>query len=249
MLSLIISKKKIGVISGALLAFILTGSFLLVNAASSARKLPIYSVKTEKKVVCLTFDGAWGNSDIPLIMQALKKDDIPATFFFTGGFADKFPDDIKKLSDAGHEIGNHSDSHPHMAKMSAEEIAADISKANDKLEKITGKKPAAFRVPYGEYNDLVIQTVSSLGMFCIQWDVDSRDWKPEYTKEKIISGVLNHAAPGSIILMHCDADFTAEALPEIILSLKSQGFEFVTVSELIYKDNFRIDNAGKQIPN
>jgi hypothetical protein len=143
---------------------------------------------------------------------------------------------------------NHSNTHPHMPKLTQQEMTAQITECNKKIMAITGKSPLLFRPPYGDYNNAVIDTVNSLKMYPIQWDVDSLDWK-DPTPQQISSRVISKVKPGSIILMHNGAKNTPQALPTILQTLQSQGYQFVRISELIYKDNYTIDNAGKQIPN
>ena len=114
------------------------------------------------------------------------------------------------------------------------------------IESVTGKKPDLFRAPFGDYNDALIETAEEMGLYTIQWDVDSLDWKGLKSGE-MAARVINKTQNGSIILMHNDGEHTVEALPLIIEGLKNKGFTFVTIGELIYRDNFTIDHTGKQI--
>ena len=98
--------------------------------------------------------------------------DVTATFFVVGSWVDKYPESVKALSDAGHEVMNHSDSHAHMSQLSTQEIVADLNACNDKIEAVTGVRPTLVRPPYGEYDDHVINAIRSMGMEPIQWDVD-----------------------------------------------------------------------------
>lgn len=218
---------------------------LSVAVTAQKREIPIYSVATNEKKAALTFNVAWGDDDIDEIIAALKKHGVKATFFIVGDFADKYPDSVRKLYNAGHEIANHSDKHEYMTNMQADEIKSDINKCNEKLKKLTGKEPDLFRAPYGDYNNDVVRGAKSLSMFTIQWDVDSLDYKDlsvEDIKKRVIPKVQN----GSIVLFHTDTLCTAKALPSIIKELKEKGYELVTVSELIYKENYIIDHSGKQ---
>lgn len=223
-------------------------SDVISTVASEARKLPIYNIETEEKNISLTFDCAWGAEDMPKILDTLKANNVKATFFVLGEWVDKFPDVIKRMAEEGHDVANHSDTHPHIASLSYEDIKKEITSANEKIEKATGKKNDLFRAPYGEYNDNVISAAEELGFYTIQWDVDSLDWK-NLGKENILNRVLSKTKNGSIILMHNGTKDTANVLDEMIKKLKEKGFNFKPTSEFIYRENYTINHAGKQIEN
>lgn len=232
---------------------VLVGAFFLsppgkaVVAAALKRDLPIYCVQKEKKVVSLTFDAAWGNEDTQKLIDIFQKYKIQATFFVVGGWVDKYPESVKALHDAGHEVMNHSDTHAHFAKLSSSEIIADINACNDKIEAVTGVRPTLFRAPYGEYNDQVIASAREAGVFTIQWNIDSLDWK-KLSSTDIQKRVVDRIEPGSIILFHNAAENTPAALPGVIESLIQKGYSFMPVSKLILTENYEIDHSGKQIP-
>ncbi|MBO5725851.1 MAG: polysaccharide deacetylase family protein, partial [Clostridia bacterium] len=117
---------------------------------------------------------------------------------------------------------------------------------NDKIKAVTGVEPTLFRPPYGDYNNATIDATESMGMKCIQWDVDSLDWKDSATADSIAQRVISKVKNGSIVLFHNDAEHTPEALPTILKTLKEQGYEFVFISDLIYKDNYEIKHDGTQ---
>lgn len=211
------------------------------------KKLPIYCVKTEEKQIALTFDAAWGNSDTDQLINILKKHNAKATFFTTGEWVDKYPDDVKKLYQAGHDIQNHSDQHPHVAKISAKQLKKDTLACDDKIEKLIGKRPTLYRAPYGEYdNDMMTVFENDLKHFVIQWDVDSRDWKRP-TVEKMVESVTKSVKPGSILLFHNDLENTPTALDAILTRLDAENYQYISVNELILKENYTIDNNGMQI--
>ena len=212
------------------------------------RELPIYCVKTEEKKIALTFDAAWGNSDTDVLIDLLKTNDVKATFFATGEWAEKFPDDVKKLHEAGHEIQNHSDTHPHPNSLSYAELVNDTAACSEKIYALTGIYPTLYRTPYGEYNDSVIRTIKSLAMLPIQWDVDSLDWK-DPSPQEINNRVLATVGAGSILLFHNDAKNTPEALKTLLPELKKQGYSFVTVSSLIPQGTFSLNYEGRLIPD
>lgn len=216
-------------------------------AAAIQRDLPIYCVQKDSKVCSLTFDAAWGNEDTQQLIDILGKYNIKATFFVVGEWVDKYPESVKALHDAGHEIMNHSDNHPYFTKLSAERIKTQLNTCNEKIAAITGVTPILFRPPYGDYNDSVVATVRECGMYCIQWDVDSLDWK-DPTPDQICQRVLKRVQPGSIVLFHNAAKNTPAALPSVIEGLIQQGYSMVPVSQLILRDNFTMDHTGRQIP-
>ena len=219
-----------------------------VGSRAEKRLLPIYSTECADKKIAITFDVAWENSNTEELISILKDYDARATFFVTGDFCDRYPEDVKKFFDAGHEIENHSDKHPHVLGANVNDLISDTRECSRKIKMITGEEPTLYRAPYGEYDDSLITTLDGMGMKVIQWDVDSVDWKKPSAadiKKKVLKGVK----PGSILLFHNDLENTTEALPDILANLQSQGYEFVSVSELVYKDNYTIDANGKQIPN
>ncbi len=219
-----------------------------VQASAPKRALPVYNVQTQEKKIAISFDAAWGNSDTQRLIDILDRYHVKTTFFVVGAWVDKYPESAKALAAAGHEVCNHSDTHPHMRKLSQEEMKAQVEKCNEKIASATGIKPILFRPPYGDYNDAVIQTVESLNMYPIQWNVDSLDWKNP-TPDQIANRVLTNVKPGSIVLFHNGAKNTPAALPRVLQTLQAEGYKIVPVSQLIYRDHYTIDSAGVQIPD
>lgn len=223
-----------------------TGAATIYNNVSP-KKVPIYSVETDEKAVALTFDAAWGADKTLGIMETLEEKDACGTFFLVGFWAEKYSDTLKKLAKSEKiEIGTHSASHPYMSKLSKNEMALELSTSKSLIESITGRKVELFRPPYGDYSDALLATAKENGLYTIQWDVDSLDWK-NLSKEQIASRVVSGCRNGSIVLMHNDGKHTLEALPAIIDGLRAKGFTFKTVGDLIYKDNYTIDHTGRQI--
>ena len=218
----------------------------ITSAFSPQRELPVYNVDTKEKKVAITFDASWGAENTQKILDILDQYDAKATFFLVGIWVDDFPDMVKKISKAGHEIGNHSSTHPHMNSISEAEIEKELSTTSEKIKKLTGKDVKLFRAPYGEYNDKVVLTARRLGYQVVQWDVDSLDWK-DLSAETMSKRVLPKAKEGSIILFHNDGKYTPEVLPTILGELRKRGYKFVRASDLIYKDNYYIDYKGTQI--
>ena len=215
----------------------------------NGRALPIYCVETDAPKIALTFDAAWGNEDTADILAILAKHDVKVTFFMTGGWIENYPEDVKAIYEAGHDLGNHSQTHPDMATISTEEIRRELMGPYESVKELTGYEMSLFRPPYGSYNNELIETASDCGFYTIQWDVDSLDWK-DYGVDSIINTVCNHKhlGNGSIILCHNGSKYTAQALDTLITNLKAQGYEFVKLSELIYTDNYYMDHEGRQHP-
>lgn len=223
-------------------------AIMSVNSRVGNRELPIYCVQTDKKQIALSFDAAWGNEDTQKILEILKKHDIKVTFFMTGGWVESYPDDVKSIYEAGHDLGNHSENHKDMPTLSDNQQTEELMKVHNKVKELTGYEMFLFRPPYGSYNNNLILNAKKIGYYTIQWDVDSLDWK-NYGVDSIIKTVTRHKhlGNGSIILCHNGAQYTAEALDTLITTLQDAGYEFVPISELIIKDNYHMDHEGRQI--
>lgn len=217
------------------------------SSRAGNRELPIYCVDTEKKQVALTFDAAWGNEDTQEILSILKKHDVKVTFFMTGGWVEKYPEDVKRILADGHDLGNHSQNHKNMSRLTNAQCRQELMSVHDKVKELTGYEMFLFRPPYGDYDNHVITCAKECGYYSIQWDVDSLDWK-NYGVESVIRTVLEHPhlGNGSVILCHNGAKDTAGALEKIILGLKGKGYELVPVSQLIYRKNYHMDAEGRQ---
>lgn len=242
----IITKKQL-MLSLTLIVAALVGIVASASVfAGNEKKLPIYCVETEKKQIAISFDAAWGNDDTGTLIDILKEYEVPATFFVVGAWVDKYPESVKQLADAGHQVQNHSNTHPHMPQLSKTQMKDELETCNQKIQAVTGVEPTLFRPPYGDYDNAVIDVTKSAKMQAIQWSVDSLDWKENATPESIYKRVTSKVKPGSIVLFHNDAEHTPEALPDILKTLKDEGYEFVFISDLIYKDNYEIKNDGTQ---
>ena len=168
----------------------------------------------------------------------------------TGGWVESYPDDVKAILAAGHDLGNHSENHKNMSQLSDSEKKEELMKVHTKVQELTGYEMFLFRPPYGDYDNAVVNVAKDCGYYTIQWDVDSLDWK-DYGVDSIIKTVTQHKhlGNGSIILCHNGAKYTAQALDTLIATLKNEGYTFVPISELIYKDNYHMDHEGRQIKN
>ena len=215
-------------------------------ATANRKELPVYGVDRDDKKIALTIDAAWEDDKTDFILQELKAHDVHATFFLCGFWVEKYPDKVKAIHDGGHEIGNHSSTHPHMNNLSAAQIQDEVTKYDDLLESIIGERSKNFRAPYGEYNDQVITTLRDMGYEVIQWTIDTIDWKEERSAETILDKVMSKLAPGSIILCHNNGYKIKEYLPTLLDSAIDQGYEFVTVSELLLTGDTMVDVNGIQ---
>ena len=249
------SKKetKVGLQALALFVCILMAVYLgdtaiAVSSTYGDRELPIYSVDIQEKKIAISFDAAWGAEDFEKIMEILDKHKVKTTFFMTGGWVEKYPECVKKLVEKGHDLGNHSATHPDMTTLSKEAQREQIMKVHDAVKSLTGYEMELFRPPYGAYNNDVIRTCYENGYYPIQWDVDSLDWK-NYGVQNVIDTVCNHKSLdcGSIILCHLGAKYTSQALDEMLTKLQGMGYEIVPVSKLIMTEGYHMDANGMQI--
>ena len=233
-----------------LLAVLCAGTIALTKTQTvyfgyTERKVPVYQVETSEKKIALTFDAAWGSDKTSKIISICKENDIKVTFFLVGFWVDANPDKVKEISDAGFDIGTHSETHPQMSKLTASQIESELTSSSGKISAITGQKVKFFRPPYGDYNNLLLETANRLGLITIQWSVDTLDWKG-LSAGQILNRVNAGVCDGAIILCHNNSDHITEALPEMISSLKNKGYSFVKISDLVYTDNYTIDNNGVQ---
>lgn len=251
----VINKQKIYsyVIAVVMVVILFCGSTIfqtkdynaIQTAATEGRMLPIYNVDTKEKNIALTMNCAWNADDIDSILDTLAKYKIHITFFVVGDWIDKYPEALKKMSEAGHEIANHSNTHPHVNNLSYEKNVEQIKQCADKIEKITGKRSNLYRGPYGEYNNVVIKAAIEQKHTSIQWSLDTLDYSG-ITGEEMWSRLKDNLKDGDIVLMHNGTKHTADSLDKIIYNIKEKGLNIITVSELIYKENYTIDHAGMQ---
>ncbi len=215
-----------------------------ITTATTDRIIPIYNVDRTKKVCSISFDAAWGNEQTDTLLKILDKYNVKTTFFLVGSWVEKYPDSVKKIAKKGHDVGNHSDKHDHLTQMSESTIVEDVKSCNEKIKKLTGKSPTLFRPPYGDYNNSVVSSVMGLDMYCVQWNIDSLDWK-DPSVDRIVQNCVNKLVPGSIILLHNGATNTPEALPKIIEAIQAEGYEIVPISKILLKGKYTTDVQGK----
>ena len=250
----IFNKEKISsyLVAFSTVAVLFTMSIFVNNkqtlevSSNTKENLPIYNVQTEENAVSLTMNCAWNADDIDSILDTLNKYNIKITFFIVGDWADKYPEAVKKINENGHEIGNHSNTHPHVNKLNIDKNCEEITKCSEKLKNITGKEVNLYRCPYGEYNNTVINAANSLNYYLIQWSLDTLDYTG-LTGNEMWNRLDRKLKKGDIILMHNGTKHTADSLELLIKNIQSKGFEIKKVSDIIYKDNYKINENGTQI--
>ncbi len=256
---IMVSKRKILICS--LVVLLLASSWFVAQYVSPGfagravsalvnfnRLVPIYCVQTSDKKIAISFDAAWGADRTDELLQILDEYQIKTTFFLVGFWLENYPDVARRISDAGHELGNHSATHPHMSNLSAEQIRFELQSTHELIKEITGQEGRLFRPPFGEYNNRLIETAEEVGYMTIQWSVDSLDWRP-LTAQEISDRVAKRIEPGSIVLFHNNGEQTPAALRKILEFCKQEGYAIVPISELLIKGEYYIDkNNGMMRP-
>ena len=195
--------------------------------------------------MAISFDTAWGADKTLKILEILKEYDVNATFFMVGFWVEDYPDMVTAIDNQGIEIGTHSNTHPDFTTLSEDAMRLELETSINLIENQIEKEVKLFRAPYGAYNNTMLNLTDSMGLKTIQWDVDTLDWKGLSGLE-ICERVMNNVKNGSIILCHNNADNILDALPLMLERLINAGYEVVSVGELIYQDNYTIDNLGIQ---
>lgn len=247
----VIKRKKVISILALIFALVITSLIVFttgahnVFSANAVKELPIYYVKTDQKKVAISFDCAWGVDYTDKLLAIMKTEKVTCTFFMVEFWTNKHPDYVKKIIDNGHEIGTHSATHPYMSKLKQEDMLKELTTSINAIESITNKKVNLFRAPYGDYSNKLLGVAKSLGLYTIQWSIDSLDWK-NLSSTEITNRVTKNLKNGDIILFHNQGLHTHEALQDIIKIIKQKGYSIVPISQLIYKDNYRMLSDGGQ---
>ena len=218
-----------------------------IQVAARKRELPVYSVDRSDNRIAISFDAAWGGDKTEKILDILDEFDVKTTFFIVDIWTQRFPDLVREIVARGHEIGNHSATHPQMSKLSRENILRELSTMADNAEKVCGARPVLFRPPYGDYSNDVVLTARAAGYEVIQWSVDSLDWKNKGV-QPLIERATRNVKSGDIVLFHNDSQYIVDALPAVLQSYREQGLHVVPISQLLLTGETTIDAQGKQHP-
>ncbi|MDO7787481.1 polysaccharide deacetylase family protein [Desulforamulus aquiferis] len=192
---------------------------------------PVYQGNDQEKKIALACNVFWGEEYIPKMLETLAEHKVKVTFFAGGTWVEDFPEILKRMDAAGHEIGTHGYSHPHPDQLSKSGNLRDMHKAEKLIYETINKKPTLYAPPYGERGPAVLKAAEEMGYTFVLWSVDTIDWQRP-SPDVIVRRVLGKAHNGAIVLMHPTAP-TVAALPQIISHLQRQGYQFVTVGELI----------------
>ena len=211
------------------------------------RELPIYSVDRSDNKIAISFDAAWGGDKTEKILDILDEFGVKTTFFMVDIWTQRYPDLAREVVARGHDIGNHSATHPKMTTLSREKIIEELTVMSDNAEKITGVRPSLFRPPYGDYDNQVILAARGAGYEAVQWSVDSLDWKNQGV-QPLIERATKNVKSGDIILFHNDSKYIVDALPTILKTYRERGFTIVPISQLLLSGETTIDAQGRQHP-
>ena len=242
-------KKQALWAAAAVLWLLILAAVLILTATravnAQARRVPVYGVARGDRKLAFTFNCAWGDETTDGVLRLLRENGVRATFFIVGTFAREYPESVKKIANAGHELGNHSMRHKDPTLLTSAEIRADIEECNALIKTLTGVSPKLYRAPSGAYDNKTLEAAESLGLTAVQWSADSIDWK-DPSPGKITERILNKTKPGGILLFHLGKENTLRALPGLLRELRSQGYEFVTVGELLLPGETYVDANGIQ---
>ena len=199
----------------------------------AAPRISYNFVNVDGNYIAMTFDDGPAEKLTPQLLDLLAKHHIKATFFIIGENAAEYPDIVTRAAREGHEIANHSWSHPNLGQMSDERVRRQLRQTDDVIKKATGKRPTLMRPPYGSITSHQRQWIhEEFGYQIILWDVDPLDWKRP-GPAAVTNRIVRQTRPGSIVLSHDIHPGTIEAMPDTLDQLEQKGFKFVTVSELI----------------
>lgn len=221
------------------------GSVAVISRIAEKRLLPVYEVERQDKKASISLDAVWGAEFTDEFLELFEKESIKTTFFLGGYWLEKYPEYARKVVASGHEIGNHTYSHPHLNSLNPEEIRHELEHNHALIVDVTGFTPTLFRPPFGEYSNKVIEAAGAVGYQTIQWSIDSLDWRNP-SVDFIVNRVLSQIRPGSIVLFHNNGQNTLASLKILLPKLKALGYQIVPISELVYKDNYFIDANGVQ---
>ena len=208
----------------------------------------IYGVKREDKKIAFTMDCGSGGDNLPGILDILDEYGLKITFFMTGKFVEKNPETTKAVAERGHEIGNHSWSHPSFYELTGDQMLSQLDRTADLIEELTGRRTTLFRPPEGNCNSRIRTIVNAAGYEVICWTHETYDSRKTASATNSLKYSTKDVTGGSIILTHIDADCTVAVLRDILDWYRDNGFEVVTVGELLHKGETAVDEYGRQYP-
>ncbi|MDO4523395.1 MAG: polysaccharide deacetylase family protein [Eubacteriales bacterium] len=213
-------------------------------------EVPIYSVRTRKEQVALTFDVVGDGANIEKILEILKRYHVSATFFVTGNWAQEHPGLLRRIVAQKHDLGNRGVKAEVMTDRKMAESMENISRTGTLVKELTGIEMEFFRAPYGMYDDPLIRAASADGYYTIQWSVDSDDWK-DYGADRMVRGMLQskEMKKGAILRLHSGAKYTLQGLGSLIEGITEEGYEIVPVSALVERESYHMSLGGVQIKN
>lgn len=251
--------KKSGGIQVLLLAFVvITGLSVLywkdvgekiVTASTSVngREIPICSVETKEQKVVLSLEWSGDSQSLSQLLEILERTGAKAVFFITGEWVDKYPEEAVRILEAGQELGNGGNTHRKLTELSEKDCRREVMKLHTRVKKMTGYEMKVFRPPYGRYNDEALQAVYACGYYPVCWSIDSMDWK-NYGVQDLVKRVSEseQLKNGAIINCKGNEQYLEAGLEEMIEAVQKQGYTFVTLSELIYPENYYMEMDGRQ---
>ena len=244
--------RRMGLWTAALALLLFVGAVYTSTARTAEvavrkRELPVYSVERDDGLIAISFDAAWGGDKTRKLLDILDQYEVKTTFFVVDTWVQRYPDLVREVAARGHEIGNHSTTHPQMSRLSRDQIRRELDTVAAHIEALTGVRPTLFRPPYGDYDNDVVLTARAAGYQVIQWSVDSLDWKNKGAGPMTDRATKN-VRSGDIVLFHNDSQYILDALPAILQSYREQGLTVVPVSQLLLPGETAIDAQGRQRP-
>ena len=216
----------------------------VVQTSSAIQKMPIYKVNINEKKLALSINCTENIENLNDILDILSKMQIGATFFVTGELIDKYPNEIKEIiNNKNNELGSLCNNYASLKGKSNEEIRKEIEEGSEKLNKLTGIESKLLRLPYGEYNNNILEIAESQNKQTIQWNIDSLDYN-DLKADEMWEIIEENISSGSIILMH--NEYIGNSLETIIQNIKEKGYTVTNVSNILYKDNYKINEKGEQ---
>lgn len=211
-------------------------------------QVPIRRVQRTEKLAALTFDTCRDSENLREILDILEKRQVKTTFFVSGDWAGAHPEDVREIAEAGQELGVCGREYRDMRGLSGDEAREELAEVKEQVQELGGQPVTLFRPPGGDAGGRLVRSAEDCGLVTVSWDVDSLDWK-DYGAEDIIERVAGPEGiqEGSIVLCRTESRYTAEALEGMLAAIEEQGYELVTVSSLLYQEDWYIDQDGTQI--